>query len=266
TRSMDAVHFMSPIKVGSIIIFKGQINRSWKTSIEVQVTVEVDDLNGLGCSSLLTFVLVNGPRDENNVLRLPKLYPETSFQTQLYEQAEVRRNKRMQLRKTAKYSQELENFRSYLLSSTAKASSTYAESAHTILPSQANNIDTLFGGQIMNWMESCASVSATRHAKGVVMSASSDAIQFVKPSRVGDIIILRSLVTKVFNKSMEVYVMVTKLEPGSSVEEFTNDGFFTFVTMQHGSNHQLNKLQPLVPVSPEEQAIAASADLRKAER
>lgn len=267
TRSMDAVHFLVPVKVGSLLIYKARINRVWNTSLEVSVNVQVDDgVSGLKhcCSSLLTFVLVKGPLDSEGQLRLPQVYPVGDHQTRFFEESHKRRLERLKNAKTT--NEEISAFRSYLMNDPqSKENPTFCEMVELVLPTYANFIESTFGGQIMKWMEDCAGISAGRFSKrSNFMSASSDAIQFVKPSRVGDSMLFRSVVTRSFKTSMEIYVVVTRFPKGSDQEEFTNDGFFTFVAKSNPSA-DLSKVG-FIPSNKHEQAMFNSAENRRKTR
>ena len=43
TASLEAVHFLIPVKTGDILYYKARINRSWNTSMEIGVRVETQD-------------------------------------------------------------------------------------------------------------------------------------------------------------------------------------------------------------------------------
>ncbi|CEP11123.1 hypothetical protein [Parasitella parasitica] len=85
---------------------------------------------------------------------------------------------------------------------------TFAEVVELVMPQHANTLKITFGGQIMAWMETCAIASATS-------------------SGVGDVVTIRSMVSRSFNSSMEVYVSVEAENLLTGETKFTNDGFFT---------------------------------------
>ncbi|KAI9483477.1 MAG: HotDog domain-containing protein [Benjaminiella poitrasii] len=85
---------------------------------------------------------------------------------------------------------------------------TFAEVVELVMPQHANTLSITFGGQIMAWMETCAIASASRLAKTYLLTASIDSLNFIASSGVGDVVTIRSLVSRSFNSSMEVYVSV----------------------------------------------------------
>ena len=64
TASMDSLHFRRPIRRGTVVLLHAQVNRAWKTSVEVGVRVDVEDVRTGEvehcCSAYLTFVAL-GP-------------------------------------------------------------------------------------------------------------------------------------------------------------------------------------------------------------
>jgi Thioesterase superfamily len=76
------------------------------------------------------------------------------------------------------------------------------------MPQHANTLQITFGGQIIQWMETCALVSARRFACTYLMTASIDSLQFIKPTHVGEVVTVRSIVSRTFKSSIEVYVSV----------------------------------------------------------
>src|ERR1700742_347443 len=87
TASMDHLDFVSPVKVGELLILKASVNRAFKTSMEVGVKAMVEDvLRGGGLrhvsSAYLTYVAVDL---KGNKLPVPQVVPETHHQKRRYE-------------------------------------------------------------------------------------------------------------------------------------------------------------------------------------
>ena len=99
TASMDAVHFVSPIKIGDMCIITASVHRSWRSSMEIGVLVQAENmLSGkmrFCCYSILTFVAVM----EGKPIQVPKLIPQTDKEMINYKSAESRRLERIQARK-----------------------------------------------------------------------------------------------------------------------------------------------------------------------
>jgi len=83
-----------------------------------------------------------------------------------------------------------------------------SEMAEIVLPNDTNPLGALLGGRIMHWIDLAGAMAAHRHSRNHVVTASVDHIDFLVPGRVGDLMILRSSVNRVFHTSMEVGVKV----------------------------------------------------------
>src|SRR6202040_1953791 len=79
-----------------------------------------------------------------------------------------------------------------------------SEMTEIVLPNDANPLNTLLGGRLMHWIDLAAAMAAHRHSRQYVVTASIDHLDFLVPVRVGDFVILRSSVNRVFHTSVEV--------------------------------------------------------------
>jgi acyl-CoA hydrolase len=77
-----------------------------------------------------------------------------------------------------------------------------------VLPQHANIGGTVFGGQIMAWVDLCAAICAQRHAGRPCVTAFVDDLLFKRPVRVGQVVRLRARITATFRTSMEIDVNV----------------------------------------------------------
>lgn len=83
-----------------------------------------------------------------------------------------------------------------------------AEMIQLVMPQNTNTIGTLFGGQVMSWIDICALIVAQRHCRHPVVTASIDSVHFMKPIKLGHNVILKSRLNAVFRSSMEVGTVV----------------------------------------------------------
>ena len=71
TASMDQLVFKRGVKLGMVVILQAQVNRAWRSSMEVGVRVEAEDpITGERlhcCSAYLTFVAIGSMGDPCNV-------------------------------------------------------------------------------------------------------------------------------------------------------------------------------------------------------
>jgi acyl-CoA hydrolase len=133
-----------------------------------------------------------------------------------------------------------------------------------ILPSDANNLNSAFGGKVMEWIDICGAVAAQRHCRQVVVTASIDDLHFHSPIRVGWIALLRARVLAAFHTSMEVGVTVHAENPLTGERSLTTSALMTFVAL----NQERGRVQvpPLKLETEEERVAAREAEERRAQR
>ena len=97
---------------------------------------------------------------------------------------------------------------------TPKASSVVM--TELILPHHTNALKSVFGGTIMSWIDIAAAISAGKHSKRDVVTASIDALHFIAPIYVGWVVEIQARVTYVGRTSLEVGVKVEATPPKST--------------------------------------------------
>lgn len=100
-----------------------------------------------------------------------------------------------------------------------------------VLPQHANAVGTAFGGSIMGWVDICAAITAQRHCGRVAVTARVDALEFVAPIRVGDVVSLSGQLNAVFRTSMEVGVRVEREDRASGARVLCVEATLTFVQL-----------------------------------
>jgi acyl-CoA hydrolase len=133
-----------------------------------------------------------------------------------------------------------------------------------ILPNDANSLGTLFGGKLMQYVDLAASISAARHARSPVVTASIDSLTFLRPVKIGQLVILHSSVNRVFRTSMEVGVKVMVEDLLSGAVSHVASAYLTFVAIG-GDGHRL-ELAPVVPETEDEQRRFEAAAGRRTYR
>ena len=105
------------------------------------------------------------------------------------------------------------------------------------LPPHANVAGTIFGGQIMAWMDICAAICAQRHAGAVSVTAAVDELAFQQPIRVGHVVRLEARLTAAFTTSMEIEVTVRGENASTGDTWPCVHALMTFVAMQSKPHH-----------------------------
>jgi acyl-CoA hydrolase len=95
TASMDHLDFVSPVRVGELLILKASVNRAFRTSMEVGVKAMVEDVRQQRLrhvsSAYLTYVAVD---IAGKKIVVPQVIPVTEHEKRRYEDAGRRREMR----------------------------------------------------------------------------------------------------------------------------------------------------------------------------
>lgn len=141
----------------------------------------------------------------------------------------------------------------------------YAIQENIVLPGDTNAHDTLFGGLLMKHIDETAAISARRHCRGSVVTASNDGVHFHRPIQRDDIVRLESYVCSVGNSSMEIFVKITTQDcTRDDHSQVAAISFLTFVSLdKYGKPARV----PLVePQSDEEKQVHGGHINRKEAR
>ena len=82
----------------------------------------------------------------------------------------------------------------------------YTEQVQILTQSNMNGFGRLFGGQLMEWIDIVAAVTARRHSQRNVTTVLVDSLEFKHPARVNDTLVLTGNIEKVGNSSMDIAV------------------------------------------------------------
>jgi acyl-CoA hydrolase len=129
-----------------------------------------------------------------------------------------------------------------------------------VLPPDVNNHNTLFGGKLMAYVDDIASVSATKHCRRSVVTASTDSVDFLHPIRPADAVCMEAYVTWTGHSSMEVFVKVIKEDLMTGDRIIAANSFLTFVALD-----ELNRpvsVPAVIPESEEEIKLHETASRR----
>ncbi len=137
-----------------------------------------------------------------------------------------------------------------------------------VLPNDANPLGALLGGRLMHWIDMAGALAAHRHSRHYVVTASIDHLDFWTPVHVGDLVVLRSSVNRVFTTSMEVGVTVWVENYLKDEQRHVSSAYLTFVAVDAAGHHL--KVAPVIPETNEEKRRYEDAgrrrEIRQAER
>jgi len=96
TAAIDELRFRAPVHVGDVLTLRATVNAAWRTSMEVGVQVESEDVRrgtvSHTCTAYFTMVALG---DDERPLPVPRLVPVTDEEQRRHREASVRRELRL---------------------------------------------------------------------------------------------------------------------------------------------------------------------------
>jgi acyl-CoA hydrolase len=133
-----------------------------------------------------------------------------------------------------------------------------------ILPTHANSLGSVFGGQVLAWIDLCGAICAQRHTGRTVTTAGIDELSFERPMKIGQVAQLTARVTAAFRTSVEVLVRVEGEDATTRERWPCVHAFVTYVAVD--GELRPTAVPPLAPGSDEDRALADAAAERRARR
>ncbi|SKB27727.1 Acyl-CoA hydrolase [Parapedobacter luteus] len=130
-----------------------------------------------------------------------------------------------------------------------------------VLPNDTNTLNNLMGGRLLHWMDIAAAISAQKHCNRIVVTASVDNVSFKHPVKLGDVISIEAKVTRAFNTSVEVRLVVSAQNIPSGTKIRSNEAFYTFVAIDQ--NGRTITVPQLIPETDEEKKLYNEALQRR---
>ncbi len=104
------------------------------------------------------------------------------------------------------------------------------------MPADTNPNGDIFGGWVLSQMDIAGGLTAARRAQGRVATVGIDAMTFVRPVRVGDVMCCYGHVEKVGTTSITVAIEAWKVRwfERREVRTLVTEGRFTYVAIDDG--------------------------------
>jgi acyl-CoA hydrolase len=100
TAGVDRMTFLQPVYIGQLVTVRATVNAAWRTSMEVGVRVEAEDVRAHAIvqtsTAYLTMVALG---DDGRPTPVPELAPETPDEVRREREAQLRRDNRLAERK-----------------------------------------------------------------------------------------------------------------------------------------------------------------------
>ena len=133
-----------------------------------------------------------------------------------------------------------------------------------VLPNDTNVLGNVHGGRVMCLMDICAAMSAYKHARMPVVTASVDRLDFLAPAKKGDMLKLQSSVNYAHKTSMEIGVRIDAEDPFTGEVKHTATAYLTFVAID--DNNKPTEIPKIIPESDDENRRYERAKQRQVTR
>lgn len=130
-----------------------------------------------------------------------------------------------------------------------------------VLPNDANPLGAMLGGKVMHLMDIAGALAAHRHSNSYVVTAAVDYVDFRSPVQIGEVIVLKSSVNRVFNTSMEVGVKVFVENYLTNERRHTSSAYLTFVAVD--AHRRPIQAPPVIPDTAEDRRRFREAGIRR---
>ena len=139
-----------------------------------------------------------------------------------------------------------------------------SEYSEICLPNDANMLGNMLGGHVMHLVDLCGAIAGMRHARSAVVTVAIDQMVFLHPIHIGELVMLKSQVNRVFRTSMEVGVKVLVENLYTGEIRHTSSAYLTFVALD-SAGHRL-VLPSIYPDTEEDRRRYEEAATRRAHR
>ena len=99
------------------------------------------------------------------------------------------------------------------------------------LPADTNANGDIFGGWVVSQMDIACGIAARDTAKGRAVTVAIDAMTFIRPVRVGDVLCVYTALERIGRTSMTIHVEAWAQRFLTRAEEKVTDARFTFVAI-----------------------------------
>ncbi len=100
TAAMDRMNFRHPVYVGQLVTVKATVNAAWRTSMEVGVRVESENVrSGEVLHTSTAYLTMVALDDDGEPTEVPPVAPETQDEVRRAREAQLRRDTRLAERK-----------------------------------------------------------------------------------------------------------------------------------------------------------------------
>ena len=99
------------------------------------------------------------------------------------------------------------------------------------MPADTNANGDIFGGWVMAQMDAAGGIAGVERARGRVVTIAVDAMTFIRPVRVGDVLCVYTDIECVGRTSMKIRIEAWARRFGKDIREKVTSAVFTFVAI-----------------------------------
>jgi acyl-CoA thioesterase YciA len=99
------------------------------------------------------------------------------------------------------------------------------------MPADTNANGDIFGGWVLSRMDQAGGIAGVEHARGRVVTVALDAMTFIRPVRVGDVLEVYTDVESIGRTSMKIHVEAWAMRFRTHLREKVTVATFTFVAI-----------------------------------
>jgi len=104
------------------------------------------------------------------------------------------------------------------------------------MPADMNANGDIFGGWVLSQMDIASGIVASQRAEGRVATVAVDAMKFIRPVKVGDVLCIYARVDRVGRTSMGIGLEAWVLRGRKGAREKVTEGLFTYVAIDADGN------------------------------
>ncbi|KAM5329662.1 LOW QUALITY PROTEIN: acetyl-coenzyme A thioesterase [Glossophaga mutica] len=211
TASVDDIRFEETARVGQVITIKAKVTRAF-SSMEISIKVTLQDMltgtEELVSVAFCTFVAKSVGNEKIHLKPVTLLTEEDHVEHNLAsERRKVQSQHEDTFKNLMKESSKYDDLSCGEEEGAVSTRGTFVQSTELVLPPHANHHGNTFGGQIMAWMETVATISASHLCQVHPLLKYVDMFKF-GPSTIGNHLVFNSIVNNTFQTCVEVGVSV----------------------------------------------------------
>ncbi|MDN3513024.1 MAG: acyl-CoA thioesterase [Candidatus Brocadia sp.] len=255
--SIEDLFFLQPVRIGDVVTVRAMVKYIGNTSLEAEAVVFCKPLNEeekLCTRARMSFVSIDVQGKPIPIEQ--HIEPADDKEVKMYQYAREIREQRF-----ARIAQRKQR----LLDTNLEDAGRLSMRVHRLVfPEDAIYSNLMYGGKLLLMLDEIMAIMAMKYARGTIVTASLDALDFYHPIYVGNVLVLATSLNYAGRSSMEIGVKVLAEDTINNIAHHTCTAFSTCVKVDgKGKPIPLTSFKPVTDV---EQKRWAEAEQRKQRR